>query len=475
MLSEINPELYTTVESVKTVLLKLNNNGLTSVVIVSNTGQFLKVVGDGDIRRFLSGGGDLKDLITLVKVPEEQKIVQLPVNRSEVAKIFSSQSNIRLIPVVDSDGMLRNIITEKSFEKSIPVSQPKLTEIEINNCTSALADNWISSQGKFINDFEAKISDDIGGKAVCVSNGTVAIELSIKALNLGDGKKIGVPNFTFGATVNAILNAGSIPVLLDVCPVTWKVNINEDELVALNLDGIILVNIYGLSYRKDEISFFKLHCNKLIIDSAEAVRKNIFKDDEYSDAMTFSFFANKILTTGEGGAVVFRDHEVKNKAKVLRDHGMDIKRRYWHVKVGSNYRMTNLQAAIGLGQLQRIDSILEERKLIFDRYNVHFDNSDIINNKNMASGVSPWLYTITLDDKINVNSLLNFLSAHLIEAREIFYPMSLMEIFKPYKYKTSYISEELLSSGICLPTFNGLSLKDVDKISNKIVRFLENE
>ena len=100
MLSEINPELYTTVESVKTVLLKLNNNGLTSVVIVSNTGQFLKVVGDGDIRRFLSGGGDLKDLITLVKVPEEQKIVQLPVNRSEVAKIFSSQSNIRLIPVV---------------------------------------------------------------------------------------------------------------------------------------------------------------------------------------------------------------------------------------------------------------------------------------------------------------------------------------------------------------------------------------
>ena len=222
---------------------------------------------------------------------------------------------------------------------------PHLEKEDVINCQTALADNWISSKGKFIKKFEKNLSEVLEGNILTVTNGTVAIELALKTLGLTNGVKIGVPDFTFAATINAVLNVGAIPVILPVDKYTWKINCTIDNLLHQELDGIVLVNIYGLQYSESEIQKFKSSCNKIVMDSVEAIAPDIYRDEKYIDAITYSFFANKIITTGEGGVVKFTAKEAFERALIIRDHGMSVEKKYRHDQVGSNYRMTNLQAA----------------------------------------------------------------------------------------------------------------------------------
>ena len=389
-----------------------------------------------------------------------------------VQNVFETGPAVKLLPVVSKDGRLVNILTRNSLDEIIPISMPHLEKEDVINCQTALADNWISSKGKFIKKFEKNLSEVLGGNILTVTNGTVAIELALKTLGLTNGVKIGVPDFTFAATINAVLNVGAIPVILPVDKYTWKINCTIDNLLHQELDGIVLVNIYGLQYSESEIQKFKSSCNKIVMDSAEAIAPDIYRDEKYIDAITYSFFANKIITTGEGGAVGFTAKEAFERALIIRDHGMSVEKKYWHDQVGSNYRMTNLQAALGSQQIIRLDEIIRIRKDIFDAYNYDFDkyNCKSIIHHNMKGNTSPWLYTIQFVDNVDVNNVINYLMNNLIEARPVFYSLSDMQIYKNYSPKDQD-SSNLKISGISLPTFIGLRNQQIQKITSLLVNY----
>ena len=472
MFKYINTDFYLQGGTLREAIKKINGSGLSSIVLVNKYCELVKVISDGDIRRHLNNGGVLDDKCEKVRVPSLQKVINEPLDVQSARNIFKKNPSVNLLPVISKSGRVVNILTRKSLHDLIPISVPYLEKEDIINCQSALADNWISSKGSFITQFEDNLSEVLGGNVLTVTNGTVAIELALKALGLTNGAKVGVPDFTFAATINAVLNVGAVPVILPVDKHSWKITSSYDQLIDCKLDGIVLVNIYGLQYSSSEIKKFKLSCNTVVVDSAEALAPNIYRNKIHIDAITYSFFANKILTTGEGGAVGFTSKEAYQKSLIIRDHGMSVKTKYWHDHVGSNYRMTNLQAALGSNQILRLNDILKKRKYIFNLYNDQFDNHKCkpILHQNMKLNGSPWLYTVQFDEAINVSDILSYLMSNLIEARPVFYPLSAMKIYEMYvpsNFEPCYRN----ISGISLPTFIGLDDEKITKITSVLVNY----
>ncbi|MDA9781120.1 DegT/DnrJ/EryC1/StrS family aminotransferase [Amylibacter sp.] len=472
MYSNINPNYFIVNGSIRDANKKINKNGYSSIVLVSSSGKFQKVISDGDIRRYLASGGDLYDACSKVRVPNNQQKFSEPLDIQRAKATFDLNENIKLLPIVDDNEQLINVVSKEDLSETISISIPYLDKKDLLNCQSALADNWISSKGKFINEFENNLSHTLGGHVLCVSNGTVAIELALKSLALNAGARVGVPDFTFAASINAILNVGATPVILPVDRKTWKINASRYELEKENLDGIILVNIYGLQYSSGEIEMYKGICTKVILDSAEALEPNIFTNKEHVDAITYSFFANKILTTGEGGAVGFSSKNNFEEALIIRDHGMCLEKRYWHTHIGSNYRMTNLQAALGCDQILRLKDILATRREIFIQYNHAFNSENCPNIiiDNMQNEVSPWLYSVQFQDDIDIEHVINYMMNNLIECRPVFYSLSSMNIYKNYTAQTCRAGFEQII-GISLPTYIGLENDQIQKITSTLVRY----
>ena len=240
----------------------------------------------------------------------------------------------------------------------IPIAKPIIDNVEFKAVSKVIRSKWISSKGPFIEKFENKFKEFLGGGyPVAVSNGTHALQLGISALGIKPGDEIILPNLTFGASINAIINCGAKPVLVDVESDTWTIDIDKiKKATSRKTKAIMLVHVYGIACRIDEIKkFTKKKKLYLIEDCAEALgakykTKTIGLD---GDCSCHSFFANKTITTGEGGLVVFKNKNNYLIALKIKNHGMSSNKKYFHDIVGSNYRLTNLQAAIGVEQLKK--------------------------------------------------------------------------------------------------------------------------
>ncbi len=237
--------------------------------------------------------------------------------------------------------------------------------------TDAVLSGWISSQGEYINSFEKGFADFCGTKyAVAVSNGTVALHLALTALGIKPEDEVIVPALTFVATAAVVRHCHAKPVFVDVETSTW--NMDTKKLAAAITDqdqGGIPVHLYGMPCRMDAIMEIAKQKNVWVVeDAAEAHGAEFLgkRVGSWGHAGCFSFFGNKIITTGEGGMIVTDDEELNGRLRILRDHGMNLQRRYWHDVVGYNYRMTNLQAAIGVAQLERWRSDLLQPRTEFE-------------------------------------------------------------------------------------------------------------
>ena len=249
----------------------------------------------------------------------------------------------------------------------IPVNQPLLNGNEEKYLLECIKTGWVSSEGSFVNEFEKKFSKQVFRKhGISVSNGTAALEISVKALNIGPGDEVIMPTFTIISCAGAIVKAGATPVLVDSNPTTWNMNVSEiEKKINANTKAIMVVHIYGLPVDMDPVlEIAERHGLKIIEDASEMIGQtyNEMPCGSFGDISTFSFYPNKHITTGEGGMIMTDDEFFAEKCRSLRNLCFKNEQRFVHDELGWNYRMTNVQAAIGLAQLETLDKHLIKKK-----------------------------------------------------------------------------------------------------------------
>lgn len=459
--------------SLNQILTKININMKGVVFVVDKNNKLMGSISDGDIRRAILKN-KFKKNISLKSSIVNKRTIFLKSN-SSIETIFKSFSNkkkqVRCIPLVNNFKQVVDISFIDKI-KSYPIAEPQIGSSEITNVLNALKSGWISSRGYFISQFEKSFSRYLGGGyAVAVSSGTSALQAGIMALGLGKGDEILVPNFTFAASINSIINAGCKPILVDVCRYEWTIDIKQIEnKITKKTRAIMAVHIYGQPCRIDEIKEIAKK-NKLFVieDCAEAIGA-IYKERLVGldfDCSCFSFFANKTITTGEGGMIVFKNKEHEIKARLIINHGMSIDRKYQHEIVGSNFRMTNIQAAIGLAQMKKIKNFISERKKIakiYDKFFADIKNIELLPS-NKWSQNSYWLYTLLLKktSKHKLDLLINKLINRGIECRPGFGSLDQMKPYRKYADGNFKNSNLLSRQAISLPSVN-LSRLDIEYI-----------
>jgi len=364
----------------------------------------------------------------------------------------------------------------------ISVAQPKLTGNERAYVLDCLDTNWISSHGKYIGEFEETFASYCGVKhAITTNNGTTALHLALVGLGLQPGDEVLIPTVTFIATANAIRYCGATPVLVDVCPETLNIDPAEIERkITPRTRGMIPVHLYGHPAEMGPIqNIAKKHGLFVLEDAAEAHGAEYLscKVGNIGHCATFSFFGNKIVTTGEGGMITTNDDELAARLRLYRGQGMDPKRRYWFLVTGYNYRMTNIQAALGLAQMETIEIALSERETVarwYDRALAPLSEYVVLPRQATWAKQVFWMYTIFLREgsEEQRDAVMSKLDEAGIETRPVFYPM---HVLPPYRENTAYpVADTWAQRGINLPTHQSLTQSDVQWIADNLSRALAN-
>jgi perosamine synthetase len=357
-----------------------------------------------------------------------------------------------------------------------PVYQPYLAGNEKKYVNECLDSTWISSNGKFIKDFEENFADFIGAQhAAGVCNGTIALHLALLTLGIKEGDQVIVPTLTYIASVNAITYTGATPVFVDSIADTWQMDSADIKLkITPKTRAIMCVHLYGhpcdMSALKEITTEHDLF---LIEDCAEAIgsKYNGQHVGTFGDVATFSFYGNKTITTGEGGMLVTNDETLHDRAVHFKGQGLAKHRQYWHDIIGYNYRMTNIAAAIGLAQLEQIESILKKKRQIADWYANHFMNSRVTFQPE-ADNVyhSYWMCSILVDKAEDRDPLRKHLTAHEIDTRPLFYPIHTMPMYDQ-NYERHKVAEDLGWKGLNLPSYPDLREDDVNFIAQTVLSF----
>jgi perosamine synthetase len=314
----------------------------------------------------------------------------------------------------------------------IPVANPFLGAEELENIKEAVESGWISSKGRFITEFEEKFAAFCGVKyGVATSNGTTALHLALTGLGIGKGDEVIVPDLTFIATANAVTYTGATPVMVDSNSTYWGIDPELiEEKITPRTKAIIPVHLYGHPCDMDAIKKIAVGHNLFIIEDAAEAHGAEYKGKKvgtFGDIACFSFYGNKIITTGEGGICLTGDKEIAAKLRVLRDHGQRPDKRYWYDVVGFNYRMTNIQAAIGVAQVKKLDQFIDLKRQIGGWYAEGLDNlfneGLIIPAPEMPWAKTVyWLYSILLTNRFGTgrDEVISRLSDMGIETRPFF-------------------------------------------------------
>lgn len=363
----------------------------------------------------------------------------------------------------------------------IPVAAPDLGRREQQYVLQAVRSSWISSTGAFLERFEREFALACGTRAaVAVSNGSAAIHLALLALEVAPGDEVIVPSLTFVATANAVRHAGAEPVFVDVDPATWGLDPSLLEAsITPRTKGIVAVHLYGHPADMDAIgAVAAAHGLWVVEDAAEAhfARYKGRPAGGLGTLGTFSFYGNKLITSGEGGAVTVNDPELERRVRLLHGQGMDPRRRYFFPVVGYNYRLTNVACALLCAQLERRKTLVARRRRVFERYRVELEGTPGIGFQPVASWAepAPWLFCITVDGA-RYGASRDELMAHLadlgIETRPFFIPLHSLPPYRDGSRRRGErlpVTERLSATGMNLPTFGGLRGEAITRIARAI-------
>jgi perosamine synthetase len=360
----------------------------------------------------------------------------------------------------------------------IPISKPFVGAREKELVLDALDSGWVSSIGKYIDEFEARFAQYCGVEhALAVSNGTTGLHLALTTLGLQPGDEVIVPDLTFVATANAVAYTGATPVLADVEEDTLCLDPESvRSLISPRTKAIIPVHLYGHPADMDALTEISDRYGVAVIEDAAEAHGAEYKGRRVGGLGTcgvFSFYGNKVITTGEGGMLTTNDRSFYQRAKRLRDHAMDPQRRYFHEERGFNYRITNLQAALGVAQLERIDDFLDRRIEIMNWYNSEIATTDHVRLnrvKNWAKSAF-WMVCLEVDwfDEKRRDNFMQELKARGIDSRPYFCTMSSMPM---YQQAPLPVSARKAQTGLNLPSFYELSKSDVQRIGSDVSEIL---
>ena len=358
------------------------------------------------------------------------------------------------------------------------VYQPSLTGNEKKYVNECLDTTWISSKGHFIKDFETAFANYIGvNYATAVCNGTVALHLAGSALGLGEGDEIIVPSFTYIASANPFQQLGCKVVFCDSKKDTWQMDCEDiKRKITPKTKALVVVHLYGHPCDMNEIMHTAKKHNLLVIeDCAEAIGSAFAgkKVGSFGDIACFSFFGNKTITCGEGGMVLCNDKILDERVKHLKGQGVVSYREYWHDVPAYNYRMTNIQAAIGLAQFEQIDKFLSQKNQIAKWYKEELKNTPLIFHEPIGDVKhSYWMVSVLAQNEKERQELRNYLQENGIETRPTFPCVHLMPAYNQ-RYIKLPNAENISERGINLPSYPALTQEDVKYICSNIKHYYE--
>jgi len=366
----------------------------------------------------------------------------------------------------------------------IAVNEPLIGEREIEYVLNCLKTGWISSAGKYIQEFEEKWAEYCGMKSgVAVSNGTTALETAVACIGIEPGDEIIMPTFTIISCALAIIRNGGVPVLIDSEPRTWCVDVTKiSEKITLKTRAIMPVHIYGHPVDMDPVKELAKKYNLVIIEDAAEAHGAEYKGKKcggLGDISCFSFYANKIITTGEGGMLLTNNKEYEEKARSLRNLCFRQDRRFYHTELGHNFRLTNIQAAIGLAQLERIDELIEKKRWIGRNYNERLkDISGLIlpTEEPWAKNVY-WMYGVILDESTSIDAkeFALCLRKQGVDTRPFFLGMHEQPLFHEmglFKDEHYPVAEMIARQGLYLPSGLTLIEEEIDIVTNAVRKAL---
>lgn len=368
----------------------------------------------------------------------------------------------------------------------IPVNEPLLNGNEKKYLAECIDTGWISSEGPFIQRFEKEFASRMGRKhGIAVTNGTAAIDASVEALEIGKGDEIILPTFTIISCIMQIVRSGAIPVLVDMDPITWNMDVKQIEAkITSHTKAIMIVHIYGLPVDIDPvIDICKRHGLKLIEDTAEMIGQT-YKGQpcgSFGDISTVSFYPNKHITTGEGGMIFTDDDVLAAKCRELRNMCFQPERRFVHEKLGWNLRMTNLQAAVGVAQLERLDQFLEKKRWIGGLYKkLLLDLKGIqlpLSSTDYADNIY-WVYGLVIKDSLDFDAreAMRRLINNGIGCRPFFYPLHLQPVLKKmglFKNESHPIAEKISQRGFYVPSGLALTSEQIHKVADLLIKTMK--
>lgn len=374
-----------------------------------------------------------------------------------------------------------------SADDFIPVNQPVLSGKEKEYLARCIDTGWISSEGPAVQEFEEKLADRVGRRyGIAVSNGSTALELAVRALKLPEGSEVIMPSFTIISCAAAIVRAGLKPVLVDAEPRTWNMDVRQlESKLTAKTSAIMVVHIYGMPTDMDPVMAFASAHDLRIIEDAAEMHGQTYRGracGSFGEVSAFSFYPNKHITTGEGGMVVTDQEELAESCRLLRNLAHSPQRRFVHEELGFNYRLTNLQAALGLAQLERLDETVAKKRAMGHFYNNHFESMAELQvapeRLDYADNIY-WVYGMVLEDSVpmDAQSMMKRLAELGVGTRPFFWGMHEQPVFRKmgwYANEQLPVTERIARRGFYVPSGLGITedqqLRVVEAVKRALLR-----
>ena len=368
----------------------------------------------------------------------------------------------------------------------IPVNEPLLQGNEKKYLAECIDTGWISSEGPFVKKFEELLAARVRRKhGVAVCNGSAALDVAVVALGIGPGDEVILPTFTIISCAAAVMRAGAKPVLVDSDTLTWNMDVNKiEEKVTSKTRAIMVVHIYGLPVDMDPVLALAEKYGLMVIEDAAEAHGLDYKGrpcGSFGDISTFSFYPNKHITTGEGGMILTNDENLAEKCRSLRNLCFQPSRRFVHEELGWNFRMSNLQAALGVAQLEKIDNHIARKRQMGQRYtDLLKDISGLqlpLAKTDYAENIY-WVYGLVLSDALPLDAvdIMRRLGEKKIGTRPFFWPMHEQPVFKKmglFENESYPVAERIVRRGFYIPSGLALTDEQIEKVVSAIRSILQ--
>ena len=476
--------------SLREAMSRMNSVGLGVLLLIGENGAFERTVTDGDLRRLiLSGAGLDEPLALLPKI--DSFVIFAPFTRRDALAMMNRHS-INHLPVLNEHRRVVEVLDRREIDEQILLSTPHMGVTEMDFIEEAFRTNWIAPLGPNVDAFERDMALLLGvDHAAALSSGTAAIHLALRLLGVGAGDFVFCSTLTFAASANPIVYQGAQPVFIDSDAESWNMSATALEAAFAWASGegwrpkaVIIVNLYGQSADMDSLlEVCGRHGVPVIEDAAESLGA-LYRgkaSGTFGRLGVLSFNGNKIITTSGGGMLLSQDESLIRKAKFLATQARDPAPHYQHSEIGFNYRMSNILAGVGRGQLKVLDERVKARRAVFDFYRRELADTEAIQwmPEPEWSYSSRWLTTCTINPahtKVTSTQLIQGLAAEMIEARPLWKPMHMQPVFAAaqfFPHGPNAVSDDLFERGVCLPSGSNMSEVALTRVVEQVRRILK--